>query len=76
MLVERNVQVINVDVVGQAYAIAANYLCRGGAAIDPYQTSEPLLEIIVQLFCLGDRNAIRIANRAIVQFQTELPLPA
>ena len=73
MLVERNVQVINVDVVGQAYAIAADYLCRSGAAIDPYCTNEPLLEIIVQLFCLGDRNAIRVANRAIVQFQAGPP---
>jgi hypothetical protein len=69
MLVERNVQVMNVDVVGQAYAIAANYLCKGGFAIDPYLTDQTLLEIIVQLFHRGDRNSIRIANRAIVQFQ-------
>ena len=34
MLVERGLQVMNVEVVGDAYAIASNYLRRTGAIPD------------------------------------------
>ena len=54
MLVERGLQVLNVEVVGDAYAIAANYLRRTGAIAHNLATSEPLLEIIVQLFQRGE----------------------
>jgi hypothetical protein len=73
MLVERDVQVINIDVIGQAYAIAADYLYRSGALADPYHTDQSLLEIIVDLFEVGDRNRIRIANRAIRRYQAAHP---
>jgi hypothetical protein len=70
MLVERGLQVMNVEVLGDAYAIAANYLRRTGAIADNLATNEPLLEIIVQLFQCGEFNRIRLANKAITQFES------
>ena len=69
MLVERGLQVMNVEVVGEAYAIASNYLRRTGAIPDNLVTNERLLEIIVQLFQRGEFNKIRLANKAIAQFE-------
>lgn len=69
MLVERNVQVINVEVVGEAYDIAANYLKKTGAMPDTWATNEQLLEIIYRMFTAGDRNRLRLANLAISRFQ-------
>ncbi len=70
MLVERGLQVMNVEVVGDAYAIASNYLRRTGAIADSFVTNERLLEIIVQLFRHGEMNKIRLANKAISRFET------
>ena len=73
MLVERGLQVMNVEVVGDAYAIASNYLRKAGAISDTLATNERLLEIIVDLFRRGELNKIRLANKAIAQFEaTEL----
>lgn len=69
MLVERGLQVMNVEVVGDAYAIAANYLRRTGAIPDTYLTHDRLLEVIVQMFHRGEGNKIRLANRAIASFE-------
>jgi hypothetical protein len=69
MLVERGLQVMNVEVVGDAYAIASNYLRRTGAIADTFATNEQLLEIIVTLFRRGEMNKIRLANRAIGRFE-------
>ena len=69
MLVERGLQVMNVEVVGDAYAIAANYLRRTGAIPDSYLTHDRLLEVIVQMFHRGESNKIRLANRAIASFE-------
>ena len=69
MLVERGVRVLNMDVVGDAYAIAANYLRRTGAIPDDFATCDRLLEIIVQMFHRGESNKIRLANKAIAKFQ-------
>ena len=69
MLVERGLRVTNLECVGDAYAIAANYLRNTGAIPDTLQPNEPLLEIIVQLFQRGEFNAIRLANRAIAEFE-------
>jgi hypothetical protein len=71
MLVERGLQVMCVEVVGDAYAIASNYLRRTGAIADGLATNERLLEIIVQMFERGDFNKIRLANRAIAKFEAE-----
>jgi hypothetical protein len=69
MPVERGLRVMNLECVGDAYAIAANYLRNTGAIPDTLQPNEPLLEIIVQLFQRGEFNAIRLANRAIAEFE-------
>ena len=69
MLVERGLQVMNVEAVGEAYAIASNYLRRTGAIADTFVTNEALLEIIVELFQRGEINKIRLANKAIARFE-------
>ncbi|MFB9265252.1 hypothetical protein ACFFWD_19175 [Bradyrhizobium erythrophlei] len=71
MLIEREIQVVNIEVVGDAYAIASNYLRRSGAIPDSFATNERLLGIIVKLFQRGDTNRIRLANKAIAQFEAE-----
>ncbi len=72
MLVERGLRVMSVEVVGDAYAIASNYLRRTGAIDDSFVTNERLLQIIVALFQRGEFNKIRLANKAITQFESEL----
>jgi hypothetical protein len=73
MLVERGLQVMNVEVVGDAYAIASNYLRKAGVISQTLATNDRLLEIIVDLFRRGELNKIRLANKAISQFEaTEL----
>jgi hypothetical protein len=68
MLVERGLQVMNVEVVGDAYAIASNYLRRTGAISDTIATNDRLLELIVEIFQRGEYNKIRLANKAIAKF--------
>jgi hypothetical protein len=69
MLVERGLQVMNVEAVGDAYAIAANYLRRSGAIPDTLATNDRLLEIIVTMFQRGEFNRLRLANKAIAKFE-------
>ena len=71
MLVERGLRVMNAGVVGDAYAIAANYLRRTGVISDSLATDDRLLEIIVQMFERGEFNKIRLANKAIAKFEAE-----
>jgi hypothetical protein len=71
MLVERGLQVMNVEAVGEAYAIASNYLRKTGAISDTLATNERLLGIIVQLFQRGEFNKIRLANKAISKFEAD-----
>ena len=71
MLVERGLRVMNVEVVGDAYAIASNYLRRGGAVSETLVTDDRLLEIIVSLFQRGEFNRIRLANKAIAKFEAD-----
>jgi hypothetical protein len=71
MLVERGLQVMNVQAVGDAYAIASNYLRRTGVIADSFVTNDRLLEIIVQMFHRGEINKIRLANKAIARFEAE-----
>ena len=72
MLVERGLQVMNVEVVGDSYAIASNYLRKSGAMADSFVTNDRLLEIIVEMFQRGEYNKIRLANKAIAQFEAQL----
>jgi hypothetical protein len=69
MLVERGLRVMNVEAVGDAYSIASNYLRKTGAIPDTFVTNDALLEIIVQMFHRGEYNKIRLANKAISQFE-------
>ena len=69
MLVERGLQVMNVEVVGDAYAIASNYLRRAGIIPDNFVTNDRLLGIIVEMFHRGEYNRIRLANMAIAKFE-------
>jgi hypothetical protein len=71
MLVERGLQAINVELVSEAYAIAANYLRRSGAIPDSLVTNERLLEIIIKLLQQGEFNRIRLANKAIARFEAQ-----
>ena len=73
MLVERGIQIMNFEVVGDAYAIASNYLRRTGAIADSLVTDDRLLEIIVKLFQQGEFNRLRLANKAIAEFEARLP---
>ena len=72
MLVERGIQIVNFEVVGNAYAIAANYLRKTGAIADSLVTDERLLKIIVKVFQHGEVNTIRLANKAIAEFEAHL----
>jgi hypothetical protein len=69
MLVERGMRVMNVEVVGDAYSIASNYLRQTGAITDTVATNDVLLEIIIQMFQRGEFNKIRLANKAISKFE-------
>jgi hypothetical protein len=71
MLVERGMRVINAEVVGDAYAIAVNYLRRTGAIPDNLVTCDRLLDIIMQLFDAGEYNRLKLANKAIAKFEAE-----
>jgi hypothetical protein len=73
MLVERGIQVLIFEVVGDAYAIASNYLRKTGAIADSIVTDERLLEIIVNMFQRGEFNKLRLANKAISEFEARLP---
>jgi hypothetical protein len=69
MLVERGLQVKNVEVVGDAYAIASNYLRKSGVITDTIAPNERLLELIVEMFHRGEANRLRLANKAIAKFE-------
>jgi hypothetical protein len=75
MLVEQDVQVANVEVVGEAYDIAANYLKKTGAMKDTALIDDRLLEIIYKMFNAGDRSRLRLANKAISKFERIREVP-
>jgi hypothetical protein len=69
MLVERDVRVLNIEVVGEAYDIAANYLRKSGLILDTGRVNDRLLELIYKLFDSGIRNRLLLANKAIARFE-------
>jgi hypothetical protein len=69
MLVERGLRVLNAEAVGDAYAIASNYLRRSGALSDTVATNDALLAIIVEMYHRGEYNRLRLANKAIAKFE-------
>jgi hypothetical protein len=60
---------IPVDVVGDAYDIAANYLKRTACIPPEVDLHMPLLDSIVRDFRAGHQNKLRLANRAIARFE-------
>ena len=76
MLVERGLRVMNVEAIGDAYAIASNYLRRTGAIADSFATNERLMGIIVEMFQRGEMNKIRLANKAIARFEADTLIDA
>jgi hypothetical protein len=60
---------IPVDVVAGAYHIAANYLKRTGRIPLEVDIHQPLLDAIVKDFRAGNRNKLRLANRAVARFE-------
>jgi Tfp pilus assembly protein PilO len=73
MLTDRSAQSTNVDIVGEAYHIAADYLQQVGLIPVIINLYEPLLEKIMKDFSAGDRNKVRLANRAIAYFERVSP---
>jgi hypothetical protein len=69
MVAECRLQVTRVETVGDAYAIAANYLRRAGAISNTVATNERLLRLIVEMFHRGEYNKLRLANKAIAKFE-------
>jgi hypothetical protein len=74
MLVGRDVQVVNADVVGEAYDIAAYYLAMSGMIAPNGRINDRLLEIVYRLFESGVRNRLLLANRAITKFERSRPV--
>jgi hypothetical protein len=60
---------IPVDVVGEAYHIAANYLKATGRIPCDLDIHQPLLDSIVEDFRTGKRNKLILANRAIARIE-------
>jgi hypothetical protein len=73
MLIDRSPQLTNVDIVGEAYHIAADYLQKAGLIPIMINLYEPLLDKIMKDFNAGDRNKVRLANRAIAYFERVSP---
>ncbi|MGY3453170.1 hypothetical protein [Bradyrhizobium sp. USDA 4353] len=69
MLHDRGMQVMNVEVVADAYGIAANYLRLSGALPETITPDERLVDIIVQLIHRGEFNKLKLANKAISMFE-------
>ncbi|MGJ5179414.1 hypothetical protein ACQR16_15825 [Bradyrhizobium oligotrophicum] len=69
MLRDAGMQVMNVAMVGDAYAIASNYLRLSGAMPEEFAPNERLVDIIVQLIHRGEFNKLRLANKAISMFE-------
>lgn len=60
---------VPVDIVGDAYYIAANYLKGAGRIPIELDFCQPLLDIIVEDYRAGKRNKLILADRAISRFE-------
>ena len=72
MLVERGIQVMNFEVVGDAYAIASNYLRKSGAIADTIATDERLARNHREDVPARRIQQIRLANKAIAEFEARI----
>jgi hypothetical protein len=59
-----------IDVVGDAYHIAANYLKQTGRLSGNADIDQPLLDSIVEDFRAGKKSKLVLANRAIARFES------
>jgi hypothetical protein len=69
MVAECRLHAASVEAVGDAYAIAANYLRKTGAISNTVATNDRLLGLIVEMFHRGEYNKLRLANKAISKFE-------
>ena len=60
---------VSIDVVGDAYHIAANYLKATGRLSGDVDIHQPLLDSIADDFRSGKTNRLILANRAITRFE-------
>jgi hypothetical protein len=60
---------IAVDVVGDAYRIAASYLKQTGRLAGDIDIHQPLLDSIAEDFRAGKTSKLVLANRAIVRLE-------
>ena len=60
---------VSIDVVGDAYHIAANYLKATGRLSGDVAIHQRLLDSIVEDFRSGKTNRLILANRAIARFE-------
>ena len=74
MLVERNVSPGRVEIIGEAYDIAAYYLAMTGMIPPDGQVHNRLLEIVCVLFHSGIRHKLLLANKAITTFERSKPV--
>jgi hypothetical protein len=57
-----------IDVISEAYHIAANYLKESGRLPADTDIHQPLLDVIVEDFRAGKKSRLVLANRAITRF--------
>src|ERR1044072_6505249 len=69
MLVERIVQILNVEIVGEAYDIASYHLRKTRQMPDDARIDQRLAELIYSRFASGVRNRLLLANKAISKFE-------
>lgn len=69
MLAPHHPLIAGFDVVDQAYDIAFDYLRLSGAIPQMFGVHELLLDLVVDLYYRGERNKIRLANKAIAAYE-------
>ena len=60
---------IPVDLVGGAYDIALNYLKQTGRIPPELDIHQSLFDSVLRDYRMGNRNKLRLANRAIARFE-------
>lgn len=73
MRAQPNSTATTLDVVGDAYAVASQYLRKSGLILDTGQVNDRLLEMIIMMVQRGETGQQRLADMAIARFQTARP---
>jgi hypothetical protein len=69
MFIDLEAHLTSVDLIADAYKIAADSLSKRGLIPRDVESYDPLLDTIVEEFRSGVRNKIRLADRVIVRFE-------